>query len=194
MFIGRSASPHASAFSPSSSGHKTLSYFLDEGCRDDVDAIFFRFFYACGIPFNVLRSPYWHEMLEAKSPDTSLMGQVSSVSALSLWWHATVRVGHCFNTCHHLRTPSKTVSDTIQKHVLRKRACGRLKRGFPLSFSCFISLSPWDIAVWQPTTIAQFTSKFSRISLSLEALCKFLLEYRRWCAHFTIDDTFVTQP
>jgi hypothetical protein len=21
-----------------------------------------------------------------------------------------------------------------------------------------------------------------------------LLEYRRWCAHFTIDDTFVTQP
>ena len=63
MFIGRSASPHASAFSPSSSGRKTLSYFLDEGCRDDVDANFFRFFYACGIPFNVLRSPYWHEML-----------------------------------------------------------------------------------------------------------------------------------
>ena len=64
MFIGRSASPHASAFSPSSSGRKTLSYFLDEGCRDDVDAIFFRFLYACGIPFNVLCSPYWHEMLQ----------------------------------------------------------------------------------------------------------------------------------
>jgi hypothetical protein len=64
MFIGRSASPHASAFSPSSSGRKTLSYFLDEGCRDDVDAKKFRFLYACGIPFNVLRSPYWHEMLQ----------------------------------------------------------------------------------------------------------------------------------
>jgi hypothetical protein len=37
MFIGRSASPHASAFSPSSSP-RTLSEFLDQGCRDDVDA------------------------------------------------------------------------------------------------------------------------------------------------------------
>jgi hypothetical protein len=25
----------------------------------------FRFLYACGIPFNVLRSPYWHEMVQA---------------------------------------------------------------------------------------------------------------------------------
>ena len=24
-----------------------------------------RFLYACGIPFNVLPSPYWHEMVEA---------------------------------------------------------------------------------------------------------------------------------
>jgi hypothetical protein len=64
MFTSRSASLHASAFLPSSSERKTLSYFLDEGCRDDVDAIFFRFLYACGIPFNVLRSPYWHEMLQ----------------------------------------------------------------------------------------------------------------------------------
>ena len=64
MFTGRFASPHASAFSLSSSGRKTLSYFLDEGCRDDVDANFFRFLYACGIPFNVLRPPYWHEMLQ----------------------------------------------------------------------------------------------------------------------------------
>jgi hypothetical protein len=30
-----------------------------------VDAKVSRFLYACGIPFNVLRSPYWHEMVQA---------------------------------------------------------------------------------------------------------------------------------
>jgi hypothetical protein len=30
-----------------------------------VDAKVYRFLYACGIPFNVLRSPYWHEMVQA---------------------------------------------------------------------------------------------------------------------------------
>jgi hypothetical protein len=65
MFIGRSASPHAIAYSPSSSGLRTLSNFLDQGCRDDVDAKNFRFLYACGIPFNVLHSPYWYEMVQA---------------------------------------------------------------------------------------------------------------------------------
>jgi hypothetical protein len=65
MFTGRFAPPHASAFSPSSSGRRTLLDFLDQGCRDDVDAKIFRFLYACGIPFNVLRSPYWHEMVQA---------------------------------------------------------------------------------------------------------------------------------
>ena len=30
-----------------------------------MDSKVFRFLYACGIPFNVLRSPYWHEMVEA---------------------------------------------------------------------------------------------------------------------------------
>ena len=64
MFGGRNTSSHASAFSPSSSP-KTLSEFLDQGCRDDVDAKVYRFLYACGIPFNVLRSPYWHEMVQA---------------------------------------------------------------------------------------------------------------------------------
>jgi hypothetical protein len=64
MFIGRAASPHASAFSPSSS-RRTLSDFLDQGCRDDVDAKIFKFLYACGIPFNVFRPPYWHEMVQA---------------------------------------------------------------------------------------------------------------------------------
>jgi hypothetical protein len=64
MFTSQSVSPHAIAFLPSSSRCKTLSYFLEQGCRDDVYAKFFRFLYACGIPFNVLRSPYWHEMLQ----------------------------------------------------------------------------------------------------------------------------------
>ena len=62
MFTGRSAPPHDSAFSPSSSP-RTLSKFLDQGCRDDVDTKVYRFLYACGIPFNVLLSPYWHEMV-----------------------------------------------------------------------------------------------------------------------------------
>ena len=44
---------------------KTLSHFLDLGCRDDVDAKVYRFLYACGVPFNVLRSPHWHEMAQA---------------------------------------------------------------------------------------------------------------------------------
>ena len=46
-------------------GVKTISDFLDIGCKDDVDAKVFRFLYACGIPFNVLRLLYWHEMVEA---------------------------------------------------------------------------------------------------------------------------------
>eukprot|EP00253_Pinus_taeda_P002348 PITA_02348 len=44
---------------------KTISDFLDEGCRNDVDSKVYRFLYACGIPLNVLRSPYWHEMVSA---------------------------------------------------------------------------------------------------------------------------------
>ena len=42
-----------------------ISNFLDQGGRDDVDSKVYRFLYACGIPFNVHRSPYWHEMVEA---------------------------------------------------------------------------------------------------------------------------------
>ena len=44
---------------------RTISDFLDEGCRNDLDSKIFRFLYACGVPFNVLRSPYWHEMVSA---------------------------------------------------------------------------------------------------------------------------------
>jgi len=36
---------------------------LDQGCADDVDATNFQCLCACGIPFNVLCSPYWHEMV-----------------------------------------------------------------------------------------------------------------------------------
>jgi len=81
-----------------------------------------------------------------KSPDTSLMGQVS-ISAVSSSWHATVHVGHHFNPCHEVRTCHKTFSDTILRmchdfmtHVLHKVGCGRLKRVFFLSFSCFFNL------------------------------------------------------
>ena len=51
--------PMLSGFSPM---QKTLSDFLDLGCRDDVDSN--RFLYACSVPFNVLHSPYWHEMVQ----------------------------------------------------------------------------------------------------------------------------------
>jgi hypothetical protein len=65
MFGGRSPSPHASGFSPMHLGCRTISNFLDQGCKDDMDAKNFKFFYACGVLFNVLRSPYWHEMVQA---------------------------------------------------------------------------------------------------------------------------------
>jgi hypothetical protein len=58
MFNGRSPSPHNSGFSPMHSRHRTISYFLEQGCRDDVDKKNFKVLYACGIPFNVLFSPY----------------------------------------------------------------------------------------------------------------------------------------
>ena len=44
---------------------RTISDFLNQGGRDDVDSKVYWFLYACGIPFNVLHSPYWHEMVEA---------------------------------------------------------------------------------------------------------------------------------
>ena len=59
MFCSRygSSPPHGSTsgFLPM---QKTLPDFLDLGCRDDVDSKFYRFLYACGVSFNVLRSPY----------------------------------------------------------------------------------------------------------------------------------------
>jgi hypothetical protein len=35
---------------------------------------------------------------------------------------------------------------------------------------------------------------FQRFRLTEGVWAHNLLEYRRWCAHFTIDDTLVTQP
>ena len=57
MFSGGYGSPstHASGFSPM---REILSYFLDFGSIDDVDSKVYRLLYACGVPFNVLRSPY----------------------------------------------------------------------------------------------------------------------------------------
>ena len=38
--------------------------------REEVDSKVARYIYACGIPFNVVRSPYWQEMIREinKSP------------------------------------------------------------------------------------------------------------------------------
>jgi len=54
--------------SPSGSGSgskRTLEDLFDVTGREEVDAKVARFLYACGVPFNVLRSPYWHAMVKA---------------------------------------------------------------------------------------------------------------------------------
>eukprot|EP01018_Ginkgo_biloba_P023557 Gb_28145 [translate_table: standard] len=38
---------------------------FDAGSRDNIDYAIVRFFYACGIPFNAARSPYYEEMVRA---------------------------------------------------------------------------------------------------------------------------------
>ena len=58
-----SPSPHGT--SATSGGRKTIGDFLNVAGRDDVDGKIVRFLCACGVPFNVLRSPYWHEMVKA---------------------------------------------------------------------------------------------------------------------------------
>jgi hypothetical protein len=61
-FGGTSPSPRGST-TPTS--RRTIGDFFDTGGRDEVDAKVARFLYACGVPFNVLRSPYWHDMVRA---------------------------------------------------------------------------------------------------------------------------------
>jgi hypothetical protein len=51
--------------SRTSGSRRTIADFLDIGGRDEVDAKVVWFLYACGIPFNVLRSPYWHDLVKA---------------------------------------------------------------------------------------------------------------------------------
>jgi hypothetical protein len=41
-----------------------MADFLHIGGRDQVDAKVVWFLHACGIPFNVLRSPYWHDLVK----------------------------------------------------------------------------------------------------------------------------------
>ena len=70
-------STQASGFSPMQSRGKTISDFLDQGGRDDMDSKVDRFLYVYGIPFNILRSPYWHEMvegIEVPLQDTGALG------------------------------------------------------------------------------------------------------------------------
>jgi hypothetical protein len=58
-------SPHATGTLGHARGgsKRTIADFLDIGGRDEVDAKVVWFLYACGVPFNVLRSPYWHDMV-----------------------------------------------------------------------------------------------------------------------------------
>jgi hypothetical protein len=67
MFGGQSPSPppHASGSLPMHLKHRTIANFLDQSCRDDMDAKVFSVIYAYGISFNVLYSPYWHDMVYA---------------------------------------------------------------------------------------------------------------------------------
>jgi hypothetical protein len=59
--LGGRSSPNGSG-----SGSKiTIEDFLDITGREEVDAKVARFIYSCGVPFNVLRSPYWHSMVKA---------------------------------------------------------------------------------------------------------------------------------
>jgi hypothetical protein len=53
--------PHGSGTSGS---RRTIANFLDIKGRDEVDAKVVRFLCACGIPFNVLHSPYWHDLVK----------------------------------------------------------------------------------------------------------------------------------
>ncbi len=61
--FGSCPSPHGT--SATSGGRKTIGDFLNVAGRDDVDGKIVHFLCACGVPFNVLRSPYWHEMVKA---------------------------------------------------------------------------------------------------------------------------------
>jgi hypothetical protein len=60
-----SASLHASETLGHAGGgsKRTITNFLDIGGRDEVDAKVVQFLYACSVPFNVLCSPYWHDMV-----------------------------------------------------------------------------------------------------------------------------------
>ena len=62
--FGGTTSPSPHGFGTSGS-RRTIADFLDIGGRDEVDAKMVKFLYACGIPFNMLRSPYWHDLVKA---------------------------------------------------------------------------------------------------------------------------------
>jgi hypothetical protein len=62
--FGGNTSPSHRGFGTFGSRRTTVD-FLDIGGRDEVDAKVVRFLYACGIPFNVLRSAYWHDLVKA---------------------------------------------------------------------------------------------------------------------------------
>jgi hypothetical protein len=64
-FGGNTSPSQCGTGSGTSGSRRTIADFLDIGGRDEVDAKVARFLYACGVPFNVLRSPYWHDVVKA---------------------------------------------------------------------------------------------------------------------------------
>jgi len=58
-----SSSPHGT--SATSRNRRTIRDFLSVTGRDDVDGNIVRFLCACDVPFNVLHSPCWHDMIKA---------------------------------------------------------------------------------------------------------------------------------
>jgi hypothetical protein len=64
-FSSSSLGGRSSPIGSGSGSKRTIEDFLDITGREEVDAKVARFLYACGVPFNVLHSPYWHSMVKA---------------------------------------------------------------------------------------------------------------------------------
>ena len=76
-----SSSTHGSGFLPM---RKTLSDFLDLGCRDDVDSKVYRFLYACGVHSMFFAHPIgmkWYKPSMVPLKDTGALG----MTKLEMW-------------------------------------------------------------------------------------------------------------
>jgi hypothetical protein len=64
-FGGNTSPSQRGTGSRTSGSRRIIADFLDIEGRDEVDPKVVWFLYACGVPFNVLRSPYWHDLVKA---------------------------------------------------------------------------------------------------------------------------------